>query len=626
MSESNNNVPIPITQLQEATAYEDGMYYAVAKAGHGTWKIKASLINNRIKTLEENYNIMAGLNKLCPDEIILNKSFVNGVWADSPNYYTTGLLEIPSGYTLINYTYPSNDDSPRMNNDNCRAITILDASGSLVTSLEYKYFYQNTTENTLYARITEWSSVSSGYKGKAMAVVVNFLYNTTSPSNVYDARSYEDYKIITEQNNNIDNIKKTISPAKNDFVFAVVDGNGDLSPNSTRLSTMSYYPIKKGDIIIINQDNVAVAYCIYDKNKNRIDSTGYYSMKPQNPNDTTVFRPFTVNQDGYIRIHLRMLSGVLAPINVNECITIIHQTDTNNIIALKEYNNNRVLQSRKPQRLPSVNLCGQDGTFINEKLWSFEDGKINIIDMETYTYTTKIQNLGHGNCVDYNENNDCLITYGASGNNQPILIIYNNPESATELLLTDENCTIINLFNSNEFLSMSGSLCWGESDCIAYFISGVYADSSQTIAETREIYKLLLGMGDNDLSAAGFGVFVSGKNNNEYNGTCKILKIYNGNIEYIDTIYGRSNLETPQGMTYDKYIYLGYGTRGHNFLKIALNDDSNSYNVIDNYYCNIYNYDGSISYFEPEMIAIKDSFIYTGSILSGNKLFYKIPK
>lgn len=43
MSESNNNTPMRITQLEEATAYEDGMYYAVAKAGSGTKKISCDL-------------------------------------------------------------------------------------------------------------------------------------------------------------------------------------------------------------------------------------------------------------------------------------------------------------------------------------------------------------------------------------------------------------------------------------------------------------------------------------------------------------------------------------------------------------------------------------------------------
>lgn len=52
MSELNNNVPMRITQLPEATAYEEGMYYAVAKAGYGTKKIAASVMNDKTKLLD----------------------------------------------------------------------------------------------------------------------------------------------------------------------------------------------------------------------------------------------------------------------------------------------------------------------------------------------------------------------------------------------------------------------------------------------------------------------------------------------------------------------------------------------------------------------------------------------
>lgn len=53
MSESNNNIPMRITQLEEATAYEDGMYYAVAKAGYGTNKIDINKLTPSISTLLE---------------------------------------------------------------------------------------------------------------------------------------------------------------------------------------------------------------------------------------------------------------------------------------------------------------------------------------------------------------------------------------------------------------------------------------------------------------------------------------------------------------------------------------------------------------------------------------------
>jgi hypothetical protein len=53
MSESNNNVPIRITQLQEATEYEEGMYLAVAKAGRGTFKIPADAMTPSDKELDD---------------------------------------------------------------------------------------------------------------------------------------------------------------------------------------------------------------------------------------------------------------------------------------------------------------------------------------------------------------------------------------------------------------------------------------------------------------------------------------------------------------------------------------------------------------------------------------------
>lgn len=42
MSESNNNTPMRITQLEEATSYPEGAYLPIAKAGYGTKKIDAN--------------------------------------------------------------------------------------------------------------------------------------------------------------------------------------------------------------------------------------------------------------------------------------------------------------------------------------------------------------------------------------------------------------------------------------------------------------------------------------------------------------------------------------------------------------------------------------------------------
>ena len=58
MIESNNNVPMKITQLEEATAYEDGMYYAVAKAGSGTKKASVNLASPELLRIENLENVV----------------------------------------------------------------------------------------------------------------------------------------------------------------------------------------------------------------------------------------------------------------------------------------------------------------------------------------------------------------------------------------------------------------------------------------------------------------------------------------------------------------------------------------------------------------------------------------
>lgn len=56
MSESNNNTPMRITQLEEATEYPDGSYIPIAKAGWGTKKILANTATPNEKIIQEELN------------------------------------------------------------------------------------------------------------------------------------------------------------------------------------------------------------------------------------------------------------------------------------------------------------------------------------------------------------------------------------------------------------------------------------------------------------------------------------------------------------------------------------------------------------------------------------------
>lgn len=461
--------------------------------------------------------------------------------------------------------------------------------------------------------------------------------NKTAYYRVINNKNYSilcDWKPFIDMDSLIegDCLKKNQTCDRSDLTEGVIS-SGNIDPSRTdRICTQTYYKVSKGDVMIMVSDAVFMAITEYDTSKTFLRSSAKYYSKVYK-NATTNYRPFVAPQDGYVRMHF-ISSASTAPTfdAVIGSFKIISQTDLYNYIALDEYTGHCPIQSRKPIKLDSSLICAQDGTFINGKLWSFDDGHnvvgdIKVVDVEAGTYTTRTHNLGHANSVDYNPNNDYLMMYGANGKNQPTIVLYHDPESKTDLRKTDSNCTIIGLYNNSSFLNCSASVCWGESDCIAYYMTGVYVDGDQTIAPTREIYKLLLGMGTNNLSAnGGFGTYVSGKADNEYNGTAKILKTYTGEIPYLYINYGSGtgNLDTPQGMTYDKYVYVGWGFLGHNVLKIALNDDSNTYKVVDNYFVNVLNNQGVASFYEPEMVAIDGEYMYTGSRLSGNELFLKI--
>ena len=56
MSESNNNIPMRITQLEEATEYPEGSYFPIAKAGYGTKKINTKVLTPADEILKKNFN------------------------------------------------------------------------------------------------------------------------------------------------------------------------------------------------------------------------------------------------------------------------------------------------------------------------------------------------------------------------------------------------------------------------------------------------------------------------------------------------------------------------------------------------------------------------------------------
>ena len=100
MSESNNNIPMRITQLEEATEYPEDAYYPIAKAGWGTKKIPASIVNNKIANLEDiiTSNLMS---YDLQENLYMGAADWSGSWITTDSVHVTLSDETHNGYPVM---------------------------------------------------------------------------------------------------------------------------------------------------------------------------------------------------------------------------------------------------------------------------------------------------------------------------------------------------------------------------------------------------------------------------------------------------------------------------------------------------------------------------------------------
>lgn len=399
-----------------------------------------------------------------------------------------------------------------------------------------------------------------------------------------------------------------------DLAYGAITNSG-IDPRQDRFYVKKYFAVKKGDILhVLTTGGVGLHYTLNFYNANGARTS--WSEWKTDPY-------YIIEHDGFIRVHFYKDGGDIVLSDYNSVVSVIYML--NDRILKRVYNHPEILL-KKPEVLKTNIHIGQDGCMIGGRLWAFDDGEsatgdIRVIDLATWeTVETKTQNLGHANCVDYNEHNDYLLTYvrGTSGYGYPAIGLYPHPGEKDSLLKTDPGYIIINLYGETGMLSPSASLCWGEDDQTIYFMDGYYSSMSPlTPASSISIYKIQLGLGTNDLSNGGYGNYTAAEAG-QYNGTCKIIKTYTGEVANgLDTVMGASYIGTPQGMKYDGYLYVGFGTAGHNFLVIEL-DDAGTYRVIKNYMYHMYTDDRTEKLYEPELLVLDKTKIICGSANATN--------
>jgi len=387
--------------------------------------------------------------------------------------------------------------------------------------------------------------------------------------------------------------------------------------SQNRLTTFNFVPVHKGDVVVFLEKDIAAAFVVFDSTLNVITSSPYVSHGYFADNAIEA-DAYYFNVDGYASFNIfDREAGSSSPVSPSDYDDVLMFIDTSNRVeSVTNYSGIAMLGNMKARKY-NASIQGQDGTIIGNKLYSFGDGvsepgTIDIIDLDTMENDgTGSHQLGHANSVDYDHATDTIITYGFNGT-YPTIVLYQHPDFSSVLMLSDPGCVSIPLHNSGGTMNGTAAVCFGESYNIAYFMEGVYT-SGTTQNPMRNIYKMLLGTGSNDLSVGGYGTFISGKSETEYNGTCKIIKKYTGEI--IPGLHCFSNgnsLWTVQGMQFNGFLFVAYGTAGNNNLKIALNDSAEKYTVVGNYHFETLGSDGNIIPCEPEMLAFKNGKMYCG--------------
>ncbi|MDG2544724.1 hypothetical protein [Lactiplantibacillus plantarum] len=242
-----------------------------------------------------------------------------------------------------------------------------------------------------------------------------------------------------------------------------------------------------------------------------------------------------------------------------------------------------------------------------------------------------VHNLGHLNSMDYNSETDSLLTSNTSDNITLIseIIIVQNVNS----LNLPESWPLID-YNQNYVVkiplgvnNIGGGPIFGENKNIVYFMCGQYYG-------TYKIQKYWLGTGTNDFSSGGYGTFIAGKGENEYNGTAKLLGEFYG-----------PTMEVGQDATYfNGNIYGTFGRNTGKIYKIELNQANSmeahgTYDLKEAWVLPNYDVNGNNASAEPEGMVIWNGYYLrtsfqnkivdvpllnqqfgTGSV--GNKVYY----
>ena len=352
-------------------------------------------------------------------------------------------------------------------------------------------------------------------------------------------------------------------------------GNGGETTGNTRIRTKFFTGNK---ILILPEHNYYTLLFKYDKNYNFIER---YVLNYTYESD--------LNLNNYYRIVvLPKNNEEVTPENNSNYLYVKCEIndDEENLANFENYQNSIKHDDNLLVAFPSTNFGESYGSgmcLVDDYLLHFgvsNDDHTNYIPLNIYHINkkdgsvkmcalTNTHNFGHVNSISYCKANDSLV-FGNGGSDFTLkgkFYVYPNFKQKlneclrknTQLEISnciEYDCTDLSIGNEYKF-----NCCWSDGN------RGRYNSIILVTNNFRTIRKIVLGKGINQLE---YGNFISGRSENEFNGTFKIMKEY-----HLDTgETGTSNLYPVQDMCYyDNHLYAGVGHGLMCFWKLKLNDD-----------------------------------------------------
>lgn len=386
------------------------------------------------------------------------------------------------------------------------------------------------------------------------------------------------------------NIASVETVTANSVTNGYYDGSYVIQSANHRAVSFDGIRAYKGDHVRINSDTIGGYPHEFANDGSYITKASNYHVK--NNNNDFITGDYVVKNDCWIKCQMLNYLAPATDITPNDCagaFSVIHTSDTDLQTA---HGKHRFPKSCKKPRVINVDSYKemQDGTVINGKLWISCDDYANTICFKIINITTGAlektitHDLGHAPSIDYNENNDTLLIAG-----DQCIYLYASP-TGEETSITEEDCTQIEISAVD---AVVGSACWGEDDQTVYVATGY----DSTFQATLNVIKKL----------------VLAKSSETYTGAYTVANYYSLTVVYgTDTIVLRNSVNYSQGIAYDGYLYLGYGTNGFNCLVIDLDDDAHTAAVVGNYKYHWYAENRTELSIEPQTVALNGSKIILG--------------